>query len=161
MHMNLLEQDEKFLRYAIEISRSCIPSTGAYSVGAVIVNLAGEMIATGYSRETDPKIHAEEVALLKLSPPSKALISCTLYSSLEPCSVRLSGRRSCCSRIIESGISRVVFAMNEPSNFVVCEGEAILRSAGIEVIKNQEFASLVQAVNAHLAPIVSETAQKN
>ena len=43
------------------------PSTTAFSVGAVIVDAAGEEIAWGYSRETDDHVHAEESALAKLA----------------------------------------------------------------------------------------------
>ena len=57
--------DARFLRAAIELSRQCPPSDTAFAVGALIVAADGEIIATGFSREQEPKDHAEEVALRK------------------------------------------------------------------------------------------------
>jgi diaminohydroxyphosphoribosylaminopyrimidine deaminase / 5-amino-6-(5-phosphoribosylamino)uracil reductase len=59
------DADMRWLREAIELSRRCPPSASAFSVGAVLVSAAGRVIATGYSRERDPKDHAEEVALAR------------------------------------------------------------------------------------------------
>jgi deoxycytidylate deaminase len=56
-----------------------------------------------------------------------------MYTTMEPCSVRLSGNRSCTSRLIEAGVACVVVGEGEPSNFVVCEGTKLLRQAGIKV----------------------------
>jgi diaminohydroxyphosphoribosylaminopyrimidine deaminase / 5-amino-6-(5-phosphoribosylamino)uracil reductase len=70
------EADVHWLRQAIDLSRRCPPSESAFSVGAVLVGGAGEVMATGYSRELHPKDHAEEVALARaagsggLAPPA-------------------------------------------------------------------------------------------
>ncbi|WP_414626017.1 hypothetical protein [Microbispora rosea] len=56
-------------------------------VGAVIVDAADNGISRGYSRETDPRVHAEEAALAKLGTIDKArLKGSTIYSTLELCS---------------------------------------------------------------------------
>ncbi len=55
--------DRHWLAAAIDLSRRCSPSRTAFSVGAILVGAAGEVIATGYSREVGPMDHAEEVAL--------------------------------------------------------------------------------------------------
>lgn len=52
---------------------------------------------------------------------------------MEPCSKRLSTNRSCTSRIIEAGIKTVYLGVKEPDDFVVCEGIALLKEAGIAV----------------------------
>ena len=78
-------EDRYWLEKAIELSRSCPPSETAFSVGAIIVD-AGQIISTGYSRETDPHDHAEEVAISKLQPDDPRLATATIYSTLEPCS---------------------------------------------------------------------------
>ncbi|HEY1643136.1 MAG TPA: dCMP deaminase [Streptosporangiaceae bacterium] len=57
--------DHGFLREAVELSRRCPPSDSAFSVGAILVGPDGAVIATGYSRELNPRDHAEEVALAK------------------------------------------------------------------------------------------------
>lgn len=142
--------DREWLERAIELSRSCPPSASAFSVGAIIVSTEGERLAAGYSRESDPHDHAEEVALSKLGPVDQRLSGATIYSSLEPCSKRASRPRTCTELILASGISRVVLAWREPSLFVDCEGVEILRAAGCEVIEIPELARLVQEINGHL-----------
>src|ERR1700689_917690 len=52
------QADLRWLREAIELSRHCPPSETAFSVGAVLVSDAGEVIATGYWRELDPGLTA-------------------------------------------------------------------------------------------------------
>jgi pyrimidine deaminase RibD-like protein len=143
--------DRRWLRHAIELSRTCPPSTTAFSVGAAIVDGDGELVATGFSREADPVNHAEEAALAKVSPDDLArLAAATLYSSLEPCSARASRPRTCTELILAAGITRVVFAWREPAIFVDGQGTEMLRAAGVEVVELAELAGMVREVNAHL-----------
>jgi hypothetical protein len=86
------QADMRWLREAIELSGLCPPSQTAFSVGAVLVSDAGDVIATGFSRELDPKDHAEEVALARAADDPR-LAGATLYSSLEPCLSRASRPR--------------------------------------------------------------------
>lgn len=140
----------RWLLEAIELSRRCPPSDRAFSVGCVIVTASGEVAATGYSREVNDHEHAEELALRRAEEGGKDLKGATLYSSLEPCSVRLSGRRSCTERILTGGIGVVVFALEEPTRFVVCEGKEQLREGGVSVVVLGEYAEKVAEVNRHL-----------
>ena len=64
--------DRRFLRQAIELSRRCPPSDTAFSVGAVLVEAGGAVLATGFSRESDPHDHAEEAALAKAAGAAAA-----------------------------------------------------------------------------------------
>lgn len=132
------------------MSRRCPPSDGAYSVGAVVVSAAGEELATGYSREVEPAVHAEEAALAKLDSNDHRLTSATIYSTLEPCSVRKSRPVTCTQHILGTGIARVVIAWREPALFADCEGVELLTAAGLEVVELPELAAEAQAVNAHL-----------
>lgn len=152
-HRHLLSQsavDRHWLTRAIELSRRCPPTESAFDVGAVVVDAHGEEIAFGYSRETDDKMHAEESALAKLDPADPRLRTATIYSSLEPCSRRLSRPRSCSRWIIDAGIPRVVFALREPSVFVVGEGAEVLIEAGVTVVEVPELGDEVRAVNHHV-----------
>lgn len=148
--------DAHFLRLTIELSRSCPPASGAYSVGAIITDAQGAVISTGYSRELlhglgDPdKNHAEEVALAKLGFHDPRLKSATIYTSLEPCSPRASRPFSCTDHILAAGIPRVVLALREPALLTVCDGADRLRAAGVEVVELPGLADQVRAVNAHL-----------
>jgi diaminohydroxyphosphoribosylaminopyrimidine deaminase / 5-amino-6-(5-phosphoribosylamino)uracil reductase len=143
------DADLRWLRQAIELSRRCPPSASAFSVGAVLVGADGGVIATGYSRERDPKDHAEEVALARAAG-EPLLTAATLYSSLEPCLARASRLRSCVELISESGIGRVVIAWLEPPLFVAGGGAAALRDAGVTVVEIPWLAELARSVNAHL-----------
>jgi len=144
------QADLHWLREAIELSRRCPPSESAFSVGAVLVSDAGEVIATGHSRERDPKDHAEEVALARAAGDPR-LAGATLYSSLEPCLARASRPRSCAELIREAGIPRVVIAWLEPPLFTGGGGAGALRRAGVTVVEIPWLAELARSVNAHLA----------
>ena len=154
------DTDRRWLLEAVELSRRCPPSPTAYSVGALLVAADGSVLATGYSRETDPAEHAEEVALGRLGlagrpakpDPSAAsqLAGATLYSSLEPCAVRASRPTPCADLIIASGVRRVAIAWTEPPILAPGGGAARLRAAGVEVVVVPGLADAVREVNAHL-----------
>jgi pyrimidine deaminase RibD-like protein len=142
--------DRAFLKAAIELSRRCSPSATAFSVGALVVDVDGTVLAEGYSRQHDPRVHAEESALGALGPGWHAPRGVTVYSSLEPCSARATQTRTCSQLIIAAGVERVVFAWREPSIFVEGEGAELLRAAGVEVVELPELAAEARAVNSHL-----------
>jgi pyrimidine deaminase RibD-like protein len=142
--------DLYWLRETIELSRRCPPSQTAFSVGAVIVAADGTPLATGFSREADPRDHAEEAALNKLRPGDPRLRDATLYSSLEPCGVRASRPRPCAELIIAAGLRRVVYAWREPPLLATGGGDSMLRAAGVSVIEVPELAAEARQVNAHL-----------
>ncbi|SNQ50183.1 dCMP deaminase [Frankia canadensis] len=144
--------DHRWMERALELARRCPPATGAYSVGAVLVDEDGQEIASGFSREVDAAVHAEESALAKLAPGDPRLATATLYSTLEPCSQRRSRPRPCARLILDAGIARVVIAWREPSLFVAdCQGVELLTAAGVTVVELPELAARARAVNAHLS----------
>ena len=140
--------DRGWLAQAIDLSRRCPPSRTAYAVGAIVVAAGGAVLATGYSRETSPHDHAEEVALAKLGPAAPGLGGATLYSSLEPCRFRASRPRPCAELIIEAGLRRVVIAWLEPPVLAAGGGAAMLREAGVTVVEIPGLAAEARAVNA-------------
>ncbi len=146
--------DRMWMQRAIDLSRLCPPVEKAYSVGAVIVAADGSEISCGYSRETDSHIHAEESALAKIDISDPRLKEATTYSTLEPCSERLSQRPTCVELIIATGIPRVVIAWREPALFVDdCIGVELLLAAGRTVVEIPDLAAAAQAANSHL-PVV-------
>ncbi len=126
------------------------------------------MIATGYSRETDPGDHAEEVTLRRAAGPAAAgsgagaapgsvaglgpadLGRATLYSSLEPCLRRASRPAPCAELIAAAGLRRVVIAWREPPLFVPGGGTAWLADRGIAVIEVPDLAEAARSANRHL-----------
>jgi pyrimidine deaminase RibD-like protein len=139
---------------AIELAKKCPQVGGAFSVGAVIVGQDGAEISHGYSRETDPKVHAEESALdkLDLDAGDPRLAHATIYSTLEPCSERATKTRlPCTDRILRAGIPQVVIAWREPSKFVDdCIGVEKLQQEGVQVVELVDLADAAMAVNRHL-----------
>jgi pyrimidine deaminase RibD-like protein len=146
------DPDRHWLALAVDLAGRCEPSPTAFSVGAVIVTADGSLLATGFSRETDPADHAEEVALVKAAAAGgrPLLHGATMYSSLEPCAARASRPIPCADLIAESGIGRVVIAWLEPPIFVPGGGAERLRAAGMQVDVLPEFAAAARAVNSHL-----------
>jgi diaminohydroxyphosphoribosylaminopyrimidine deaminase / 5-amino-6-(5-phosphoribosylamino)uracil reductase len=143
--------DDRWMSAAVDLAWRCPPSENAYSVGAVIVTADGTLLSEGYSRESDPFVHAEESALAKLPANDPRLVGATIYSTVEPCSARKSRPRTCTQLIIASGISRVVIAWREPSLFVAdCQGYELLAQAGLEVSELPSFAERAKAPNQHL-----------
>jgi diaminohydroxyphosphoribosylaminopyrimidine deaminase/5-amino-6-(5-phosphoribosylamino)uracil reductase len=148
----ITDADRHWMREAIALSYKCPPAEGAYSVGAVIVDVDGQVLADGYSRENDPTVHAEESAIGKLTDAARArLAGATIYSTLEPCSQRKSRPRPCSQLVLDAGIGRVVIAWREPALFVSdCVGVETLETAGVTVLELPELAEQARAVNAHL-----------
>jgi pyrimidine deaminase RibD-like protein len=142
--------DRAWLEATIALSRRSPPSRTAFSVGALVVDAAGEVLAQGYSRPHDPHDHAEEIALAALGEGWQAPAGTTIYSSLEPCSARASRPRTCTDLILAAHIGRVVFAWREPSIFVEGRGAELLRAAGVQVVEVPELAGQVREVNRHL-----------
>jgi pyrimidine deaminase RibD-like protein len=144
--------DAGWMRVAVLLARECPPSETAFSVGAVIVGADGAELSRGFSREGgDPAVHAEEAALGKLAGNDPRLAGATIYSTLEPCSVRRSRQRTCTELIIAAGLARVVIAWREPALFVAdCQGVELLTAAGIAVAELPEFAADAAAPNRHL-----------
>jgi len=142
--------DLKWLAEAIVLSWRSPPSQSAFSVGALIVDGTGAVLAQGWSRPQDPHDHAEEAAILALGPNWSTPAGATLYSSMEPCSTRASRPRSCAQLILAAGITRVVFAWREPSIFVDGRGAELLTAAGVEVVEVPELADAAREANQHL-----------
>jgi len=143
--------DRRWLNSAIELSRRSPRVRTRFAVGALVVDHDGVVQATGYTGETDPQEHAEEVALTKMAGRCGLDLSrATIYSSLEPCTARRSRPLSCTAAILAAGIKRVVFAMREPLFFADCRGVELLRQGGLEVVEVGELAHLVGEINNHV-----------
>lgn len=96
-------------------------------VGAVIVK-NGKIVGRGYHKEFGG-VHAEIDALKEAGKEAEGA---TMYVTLEPCS-HYGKTPPCAKKIIASGITRCVVAMEDPNPLVAGKGIALLREAGIEV----------------------------
>ncbi|KAF9136136.1 hypothetical protein BG015_003190 [Linnemannia schmuckeri] len=74
-----------------------------------------------------------------------------MYSTMEPCSTRLSGNRSCSDRLIASGIRQVYVGVREPDHFVkTVVGVENMVEKGIEVIHIPGLEDECLAPNRHV-----------
>lgn len=144
------EDDVDWLAAAIELSKRCPATNSAFCVGAILVSNSGQVIAQRYSRQSDPKDHAEEATLADAAASDADLRSATLYTSLEPCLRRVSRRAPCAELILRSGVRRVVYAWREPPIFQPGGGAVWLEENGITVIELPDLASAAEAVNGPL-----------
>src|SRR5699024_4478785 len=97
------------MRRALELAARGRPSRNP-QVGAVILSPSGEVIAEGWHHGAGTA-HAEVDALSHL--PSGSARGATAIVTLEPCNhVRRTG--PCALALIEAGVSRVVYALNDP-----------------------------------------------
>ncbi|GAA1688684.1 bifunctional diaminohydroxyphosphoribosylaminopyrimidine deaminase/5-amino-6-(5-phosphoribosylamino)uracil reductase RibD [Microbacterium sediminicola] len=98
-------------------------------VGAVILSPAGDVLAEGWHRGSGTA-HAEVDALSKLRPEQTR--GATAVVSLEPCNH--TGRTGPCAQaLIDAGISRVVYAVDDPGDDS-SHGADRLRAAGVDVV---------------------------
>ncbi|KXS21636.1 hypothetical protein M427DRAFT_130390 [Gonapodya prolifera JEL478] len=141
--------DGKFMNLAIAEALKSTPVESAYCVGAILVSPSGAIISSGFSRELPGNTHAEQCALLKLHD-RKVAVGATMYSTMEPCSVRLSGNAPCAQSIVDAGIARVVVGVMEPPDLVVCDGVRILREGGVKVDRLTGFEERCLAPNEHI-----------
>jgi diaminohydroxyphosphoribosylaminopyrimidine deaminase/5-amino-6-(5-phosphoribosylamino)uracil reductase len=111
------------------------------AVGALLVR-NGEIVGSGFHTYAGVR-HAEIIALEQAGRRAQGS---TLYITLEPCCHQ--GRTGACTdALIQTGIGRVVAAMEDPNPLVAGKGFARLRDAGIEVEMAPEYADRAAEMN--------------
>ncbi|KAM9939426.1 hypothetical protein OXX80_001075 [Metschnikowia pulcherrima] len=132
-----LSPHRPFMELALENAKKCGETQTQFNVGAVLV-LDGEILETGHSRELPGNTHAEQCALEKYfaRTGSKDVPEGTeLYTTMEPCSYRLSGNLPCVERVLASNIKTCFVGIVEPDTFVKENtGKKKLAEAGVEYI---------------------------
>jgi tRNA(adenine34) deaminase len=103
--------DREAIESALAEARTAL-ALGEVPIGAVVLDAAGEVIATGHNEREithDPTAHAEVVALRRAGEKlgSWHLDDCTLVVTLEPCTM-------CAGAIVLSRVSRLVFGAWDP-----------------------------------------------
>ncbi|KAJ2866762.1 hypothetical protein GGH94_001332 [Coemansia aciculifera] len=146
-----VEVHMEFIELAIQQANLAQPTDTAFSVGSLLVH-GRQIIATGFSRELPGNTHAAQCAIIKskYTPLSHFVQGSVLYSTMEPCSSRLSKNVPCSSHIIGAGIKEVIIGVKEPMTFSECRGVAQLRKAGINVTHLKVLEEECLRPNVHL-----------
>ena len=123
-----MKNDQYYMQLALDLAASAKGKTNPNPlVGAVIVK-DGSIVGTGLHRKAGEP-HAEVHAFRMAGEHAK---DATLYVTLEPCS-HFGKTPPCANLVKESGVKRVVVAMQDPNPSVAGRGINLLRDAGIEV----------------------------
>jgi tRNA(adenine34) deaminase len=107
----LLYSHEYFMKKALDMAAEAAEQ-GEVPVGAIVVAGGKKIIGKGYNqteRLNDVTAHAEMIAITAASTHmgAKYLTECTLYVTLEPCTM-------CAGAIAWAQIERIVFAAADP-----------------------------------------------
>ena len=113
--LNLSQSDSEFMSLAL-LQAKIAYGLGEVPVGAVIVR-GDRVISKGHNltgSENDPTAHAEVIAIRRAAQKLKdwRLVDCTLYTTLEPCSM-------CAGALVLSRIERLVFGATDPKSGMV------------------------------------------
>lgn len=135
------------MQQALDLAKQSPPKPTNFRVGALVVDYASnEVLATGYTLELPGNTHAEQCCFAKLAekhgvpeedlaevlPPTLAL-----YTTMEPCSFRLSGNLPCVERVLRlaGSVRKVYVGVQEPKKFVSDNtGQKSFADAGVEVV---------------------------
>lgn len=117
----VIEPCQPFMDLAVQTALKCGETQTQFNVGAVLVQ-DGQILATGHSRELPGNTHAEQCALEKYFEQSGGLTvpeGTEIFTSMEPCSFRLSGQLPCVNRILDANNIKSCFVgVLEPDTFV-------------------------------------------
>ncbi|CAK7264857.1 hypothetical protein SEPCBS119000_001217 [Sporothrix epigloea] len=178
-----VEKNVLYMCKALDLARQSPPKPSNFRVGALVVDVATDtVLATGYTLELPGNTHAEQCCFQKLAeqygvnedelallPEAKLPRQLALYTTMEPCSVRLSGNLPCVQRILrlvaaESSVTRrvtVYSGIMEPGTFVSENtGRQILEAAGIQFVHVPSLEEEILAV-ATAGHAVQEEAQED
>ncbi|KAM0276379.1 hypothetical protein ACHAQH_006827 [Verticillium albo-atrum] len=156
-----------YLQYALSLAAKSPPKATNYSVGAVLVNPeTNTIVSSGYTLELEGNTHAEQCCFINFASShgvtEEELASAVrspplvLYTTMEPCSERLSGNLPCVQRILRLKhlITTVYVGVQEPEKFVSDNtGRGALQAAGIKFvhIEGLEEDILAVATAGHMA----------
>jgi len=145
------KDDTKWMQRALELAEKGSSSTLPNPMVGCVIVLDSKAIAEGY-HEKYGEGHAEVNALAAIPELSREVLArATAYVTLEPCSHH--GKTPpCANLLIDRGVGRVVYALEDPNPIVSGSGHSLLKDAGLEVMCGvlEEEARLMNRKFLHL-----------
>src|ERR1700733_343857 len=109
-----VENEEKYMRLAIEEARKSKPEDGRPHPKVGVVIVARSFTGTAFRGEKTPGDHAEYTAL-ESKYPDESIAGATVYVTLEPCTTRNHPNVPCAEWLIRRKVKRVVVGMLDPN----------------------------------------------
>ena len=123
--------DEERLRRALELAEAGRGRVSPNPLVGAVLEREGSVIGEGHHAELGGP-HAERAAIEDARERGNETAGSTLYVTLEPCAHE--GRQPPCTEaILEAGVTRVVYASEDPTEKASGRGPGILRDGGVEV----------------------------
>ena len=153
----MTEQDEKFMRVAINLAKKGMNKNAGGPFGAIVVK-DGKIISKGYNKVTsknDPTAHAEVVAIRKACKKLGAfqLDDCTIYTSCEPCPM-------CLGAIYWARPKQVFYASNKKDAAAIGFDDDFIYKE-LEVPLDQRNIPFKQVLRNEAIPVFKMWADKN
>lgn len=122
------EFDSQTMKQALALAQNGRFSARPNPCVGCVITKGNKVVATGWHHKAGLP-HAEIEAL---NSATESVKGATVYVTLEPCS-HFGKTPPCANALIESGVKRVVLAMQDPNPLVSGSGIKRLRAAGIQV----------------------------
>jgi len=124
-----VSDDARWMSAALALGQNARGTTAPNpNVGCVIVK-DGRLVGRG-ATQPGGRPHAEAVALAEAGDAARGA---TAYVTLEPCCHRSARGPACADLLVETGVARVVAALQDPWPAVDGSGFERLRASGVEV----------------------------
>jgi pyrimidine deaminase RibD-like protein len=128
--MGTADFDRECIELVLAEARKCRSDPGRVSVKtAAAAALDGVILATAFRGEVAEGEHAE-YTLLERKLGSESLRGATVYTVMEPCTVRQHPKVTCATRLVERRVARVVVGMLDPNPVVTGRGQMALTLSG-------------------------------
>jgi diaminohydroxyphosphoribosylaminopyrimidine deaminase/5-amino-6-(5-phosphoribosylamino)uracil reductase len=126
-----IEQDASHLRRALELAEGGRGRVSPNPLAGAVLVREGAVIGEGFHAALG-ELHAERAAIDDARGRGEDPAGSTIYVTLEPCAH--TGRQPPCTEaILEAGISRVVYASEDPTEKASGRGPGMLRDGGVAV----------------------------
>ena len=127
--MTARTDDERFMAAALGLGRRGLGRVAPNPSVGVLVVKDGVVVGRGCTGDGG-RPHGESVALAEAGDAARGG---TMYATLEPCSHH-GQTPPCCEAIVDAGIGRLVYAVEDPNPLVAGRGAAFCRARGLEVV---------------------------